>query len=94
MQKFIVTSEGRFVYGNVNLHKDLLKADEWCIGGGMYEFDYVNMRMLLSGRSYDFGRVKWSHIDRLCLPESLRGMSLFYEDLPIKDFVPEVVFEN
>ncbi|MDE6320852.1 MAG: hypothetical protein K2L93_00980 [Muribaculaceae bacterium] len=86
--KFIVTSEGWLRLGNVAMHRDLLQPGESCIGGGMYEFDYVNMRLLLSGRSYDFGRVKWSWIDRLIVDASLSDISNYYEDLPITDFVP------
>lgn len=86
--KFIVTGEGRLRLGNVALHRDLLRPGESCIGGGMYEFDYVNMRLLLSGRSYDYGRVKWSWIDHLVVDSSLSDISIYYEDLPITDFVP------
>lgn len=87
MQKFIVTSDGKFKFGNVNMHKDLLERGEECIGGGMYKFDYVHNKMLLSGKSYDFGRVKWGYIDRLVLPASLKGLEIEYEDLPITAFV-------
>lgn len=86
MNKFIVTSEGRFRFGDVNLHKDLLHPGEDCIGGGMYEFDTIGGRMLLWGKSYDFGRVKWTWIDTLILPATLRGLRLEYEDLPLSDF--------
>ncbi len=86
MNKFIVTSDGRFRFGDVNLHKDLLLPGEDCIGGGMYEFDTISSRMLLWGKSYDFGRVKWTWINTLILPSSLRGLRLEYEDLPLSDF--------
>lgn len=68
------------------MHKQLLAPGEACIGGGMYEWDHVRNRLLLSGKSYDFGRVKWSLIDTLQLPESLRGMDILYEDIPLSDF--------
>lgn len=84
--KFIVTAEGRLRLGNVSLHRDLLRPGESCIGGGMYEFDYVNMRLLLSGRSYDYGRVKWGWVDSLIIDSSLSGIDIYYEDLPITDF--------
>jgi len=93
MQKFIVTSDGRFRYGDVRLHKNLLLPGEDCIGGGMYEFDYPGSRMLLWGESYDFGRVKWSWLDTLILPSALRGLRIEYEDLPLTDFV-SLEFEN
>ncbi len=86
MQKFIVTSEGKFRFGDVTLHKELLAPGETCIGGGVYEFDYVGSRMLLSGKSYDFGRVKWSMIDQLKLPSALRGLAIYYEDIPVEEF--------
>lgn len=92
MQKFIVTGEGKFKFGDVNLHKELLAPGETCLGGGVYEFDYVNGRMLLSGKSYDFGRVKWSLVDKLIIPSGLRGLSIFYEDIPIDGFA-EVIYE-
>lgn len=92
MRKFIVTADGVFKFGDVNMHKDLLSPGEACIGGGEYEFNYVDLRMSLSGRSYDFGRVKWSLIDRLLIPESLRGLNLDYCGLPIADFVPSIVY--
>ena len=87
MQKFIVLNTGEFRYGDVTMHRDLLRADEDCIGGGMYEFDWVNKSMLLSGRSYDYGRVKWDWIDELLLPSQLEGITVYYEDLPLTDFV-------
>lgn len=88
MQKFIITSDGRFKFGDVNLHKDLLAPGESCIGGGLYEFDYVGNRMLLSGRSYDFGRVQWALVDTLHLPSALSGITILYEGLPLPDFAP------
>lgn len=87
MNKFIVTSDGVFRFGDVRLHKDLLRDGEDCIGGGMYEFDTIGERMLLWGKSYDFGRVKWSWLENLRLPASLSGLRIEYEDLPLSDFV-------
>lgn len=92
MRKFIVTADGIFKFGDVNMHKDLLSPEEACIGGGEYEFNYVDSRMSLSGKSYDFGRVKWSLIDRLLIPESLSGLDLYYCGLPITDFVPLIKY--
>lgn len=87
MQKFIVTADGRLKFGDVALHKHLLASDERCVGGGLYEFEWIGMTMLLSGRSYDFGRVKWDCIDMLIVPASLRGVKILYEGLPIESFV-------
>ncbi len=88
MQKFIVTGEGRLKFGDVTLHKHLLLPCETCLGGGVYEFDYTSRRMLLSGRSYDFGRVSWDKVDCLLVPGSLSGFDIYYEDLPVTDFAP------
>lgn len=87
MQKFIVTSDGLFKFGNVSMHRDLLAPGEHCIGGGMYEFDYASARMLLYGKSYDFGRPKWADIDLLELPPALSGLDIAYEGIPLSDFV-------
>lgn len=93
MQKFIVTSGGLLKFGDVTMHKDLLSPGEECIGGGMYEFDHAGGRMFLWGKSYDFGRVKWSWIDELRIPASLSGLRLLYEDMPLGDFV-NCIFED
>jgi len=87
VQKFIVTSQGRFKFGDVNMHKELLEPGEECIGGGMYEYDHVGQRLLLYGKSYDYGRVKWSYIDTLIMPGQLRGLDVEYEELPLQHFL-------
>ena len=87
MQKFIVTDEGSFRYGDVALHKHLLQPGESCIGGGTYYFEPSLGRMMLEGRSYDFGRVKWTWISELLLPAELAGLDIRYEDIPLSDFV-------
>jgi hypothetical protein len=93
MQKFIITQDGVFKYGNVRMHKDLLEAGDSCYGGGFYEFDYISNRLLLSGRSYDFGTPMWHHIDILKMPEAFRGLTVLYEGSPVSNFVKiEYVF--
>lgn len=87
MQKFIITQNGVFRYGNVRMHKDLLEPGDMCYGGGFYEFDYVSNRLLLSGRSYDFGKPKWNYLDVLKVPAVFRGMTILYEDEPVGDLV-------
>lgn len=89
MQKFIITQEGVFKYGNVRMHKDLLSEGEVCYGGGFYEFDYVSNRLLLSGRSYDFGKPRWDRIDSLKMPSAFRGLSILYEGEDIDKYVDE-----
>lgn len=87
MQKFIITHEGRFKYGDVRLHKDLLEGCEICIGGGFYAFDYTANRLLLTGESFDFGPPKWHYIDTLILPSTLCGLTVLYEGEDISRFV-------
>ena len=55
LPKFIITMDGYFRLGMVNQHKDLLKPEDQCIGGGYYHFDYTTNRILLDRESYDFG---------------------------------------
>lgn len=87
-QKFIITNTGHFRFGNVNLHRNLLRPGEDCLGGGFYEFDYSSARMILYGKSYDFGRPAWSLLPSLTLPESLSGFAITYDDIPLADFIP------
>jgi len=87
MQKFVVTHEGVFKYGNVRMHKDLLGPKDICIGGGFYAFDYVSSRLLLTGKSYDFGPPKWNYIDILKVPAAFRGMAILYEGEDVNRYV-------
>jgi hypothetical protein len=64
----------------VTLHRDLLMGHEQCLGGGFYEFDYVGNRLVLSGKSFDYGPPRWSKVDVLLVPESLRGAAIVYRD--------------
>ena len=64
----------------VTLHRDLLMAHEQCMGGGFYEFDYVSNRLLLSGKSFDYGPPRWGKVDVLMVPEALRGTVIVYRD--------------
>lgn len=78
--KFILTDTDRLRLGRVNLHKELLQDGEQCLGGGYYEFDYINGRILLSGKSYDFGRPRWHCFDTLYVPKAYEGLRLEYTD--------------
>lgn len=78
--KFIITSGGHLRLGMVTMHRDLLMPHEDCMGGGVYEFDYVGNRVILSGKSYDYGSPRWSKIEVLLVPESLKGMTVIYRD--------------
>lgn len=76
--KFIITSTGHLRLGMVYMHKDLLRGDEECLGGGYYEFDYVGMRLLLWGNSYDFGPPRWDWLDELRVPAAYEGLRIVY----------------
>lgn len=91
-QKFIITTQNYFRFGNVFLHKDLLVGSEHCLGGGFYEFDYVSNRLILSGQSYDFGCPQWHLVNPLILPKSVQGLQIEYEGCPISDLVTEVEY--
>jgi len=87
MQKFVITSDGTFKYGDVRMHRDLLDAGDVCIGGGRYEFDYIMGSLLLSGSSYDYGAPQWRRIDTLKLPLPLQGLTVRYEGEDVSQFL-------
>ena len=64
----------------VTLHRDLLMEHEDCLGGGFYELDYVGNRLVLSGKSFDYGPPRWSKVEMLQVPEAYRGMGIIYRD--------------
>ena len=66
--------------GMVTLHRDLLMPHEHCIGGGFYEYDYVGNRLLLSGKSFDYGPPRWGKVESLHLPEAYRDVPIIYRD--------------
>lgn len=76
--KFIITDTGWLRLGHVVMHKDLLKPNENCLGGGFYEFDYTSGILLLSGKSYDFGIPKWSWLDSVKVPDTYSGFLIIY----------------
>ena len=71
LPKFIITMDGYFRLGMVNQHKDLLKPEDQCIGGGYYHFDYTTNRILLDRESYDFGYDDNFH-DNIDISEELK----------------------
>ena len=78
--KFIITMEGYFRLGKVNLHKDLLQPGDSCLGGGYYQFDYTSNRIILDRSSYDYGKPRWHLLDTLKVPSTYRGVRLVYFD--------------
>lgn len=92
--KFILTDSGEFRMGIVDMHRDLLHEGEDCYGGGFYEFDYTRGRLLLSGRSYDYGRPLWNLFDEIQLPEAYSGLTIIYspdacydDEPPLSDYI-------
>ena len=79
--KFIITNQGFLRLDVVYLHRDLLMPHEDCLGGGFYEYDYVANRLMLSGKSYDYGYPQWSKIDVLKVPEAFKGVPIIYRDI-------------
>ena len=78
--KFIITSGGHLRLGMVTLLRDLLMAHEDCLGGGFYEFDHTSGRIILSGKSFDYGPPRWSRLSELHVPAASSGMGIVYRD--------------
>ena len=78
--KFIITNRGVLRMDIVYLHRDLLMEHEDCLGGGFYEYDYVENRLILSGKSFDYGYPRWGRIDVLKVPEAFKGVPIIYRD--------------
>ena len=79
LPKFIITMDSFFRLGMVEMHKDLLKPGDRCIGGGYYQFDYVSNQIILDRESYDFGKPKWHLLETLKVPSSYKSMRLVYK---------------
>ena len=84
--------DGYLRMGMVNQHKDLLKGDDQCIGGGYYQFDWASNRLLLDRSSYDFGRPRWHLLEKLKVPTVYRGLRIvylyddgFHDDVEVSD---------
>lgn len=78
--KFIITNSGYLRLGMVTLHRDLLMAHEQCLGGGFYEFDYTGEKLILSGKSFDYGPPRWNKVETLKVSEAYRGVPIIYRD--------------
>lgn len=85
--KFVLTLDGHLRIGYVRMHKDLLLPGDTCIGGGFWEVDYLSNRLLLSGRSYDYGKPKWTFITgSLYVPRDYSGMRIEYNGDSLSDY--------
>ena len=91
--KFIITLDGELKFGNVFLHRELLPhGHTTCHGGGLWKVDNHHGRVLLYGRSFDFGLPDFEfvrRIDRSEPPGSL-GYPIFYQ----RSFADEEVLEE
>ena len=54
-RKFVLTSHGYLRIGVVHMHRDLLQPGDHPMGGGFWDIDYTANRLVLCGRSFDFG---------------------------------------
>ena len=62
-QKFIINQDGVLRFGQVFLHRDLLRTGERCVyGGGLLRVDEERRLVLLFGRSFDFGEPDFDHV--------------------------------
>ncbi len=85
--KFIVTLDGHLRLGYVKMHKDLLQPGDECIGGGFWSLDYTSMKLILDGKSYDYGRLKWLYIEDLAVSKDYLGLTIEYKgDNFMEDF--------
>lgn len=90
--KFIITNSGELIFGNVYLHRELLpKGEDSCLGGGLWKIDNQNGRMILYGKSFDFGYPELDAIrkvDRSDFPGNM-NLPMFY----LRKWVEEDVLE-
>lgn len=92
MNKFIITQDGTLEFGDVRLHMDLLpRGDDTCHGGGFWLIDNQNGRILLYGRSFDFGAPEFSFLQRINTDEmpACLGYPMFYK----REFAGEEILE-
>lgn len=65
-QKFIINQDGVLRFGQVFLHRDLLRPGERCVyGGGLWRLDEGRRMVFLFGRSFDFGAPDFDYVRRI-----------------------------
>lgn len=65
-QKFIINQDGVLRFGQVFMHRDLLRSGEQCTyGGGLWRLDEERRIVLLFGRSFDFGEPDFDYVRRI-----------------------------
>ena len=77
--KFIITIDGYLRLSMVNMHKDLLKHGDQCIGGGYYYFDHNSKCIILDRSSYDYGQPLWHLLNALKVPSVCKGYRIIYK---------------
>lgn len=91
--KFIITLDGVLKFGNVYLHRELLpEGHTTCHGGGLWKIDNQSGRIILYGRSFDFGLPDFDCVKRISKaehPASL-GYPIFYQ----RTFADETILEE
>lgn len=91
--KFIITNSGEIIFGNVYLHRELLpEGEKSCLGGGLWKIDNQNGRILLYGKSFDFGYPALSSVRSINRDEFPGNMNLpmFY----MRKWVNEEILEE
>lgn len=84
--KFILVSDpgkplvGRFVYGMVGQHKELIQGYGKVHGGGWYIKDDKNKTMTLYGSSGDYGEPRLAFLNRI--PSELKSYTFIYTPIP------------
>ena len=90
-RKFIITNDGTLVFGEVELHRDLIpEGDDTCHGGGMWRIDNQRGVIVLSGRSFDFGSPDFTcfkRVDRSSGPGLLGYPILYRRDFDGEEMV-------
>lgn len=86
--KFILTLDGHLRIGSVQMHKDLLLPNDTCIGGGFWEIDPISMKLLLFGKSYDYGKPNWNFVTgKLYVSKDFEGLRIEYNGDSFVDYV-------
>ena len=91
--KFIITLDGELRFGNVYLHRELLpKGHSTCHGGGLWKIDHQNGRIILFGRSFDFGLPEFEFVTRISQaePPGSLGYPIYYQ----RTFADETILEE
>lgn len=82
-QKFIITGDiktgkGYLRLGEVGQHAELRIGYEKIWGGGFWEIDHAARKVILSGRSGDFGAPLFGYLKRM--DRELKGYTVLYQE--------------